>query len=294
MSDKERYTSRMRYVLTLLPLLALAACAAPSDDGDDVRASEDELRERITQGTYVSRFGPSGTLRDPYVEQKHVTRLTVLARNAFEAEITRERATTKQNPFMPWLTYRAVEKTTFAKRGTMRFTTDDRGGAVVDFGDDVGTFRWDLRGAELTLTATQYANERATRLTLDPDYRAPAPPAPIAMTCKARNVDGGDAIEVRLDQEQNQRGTARVTRAGGRDAEWPAAGTYDLATDERASTGEWREFTARSAGRGRVTLRFPVRELERRSGSFDAGGSYYVGDVLFGGDYHLSLRCTHR
>jgi hypothetical protein len=279
--------------LALLSSLVLAACALPEGE-DDAQTEESELRERITQGTYVARFGPSGTLRDPYVEQKHVTRLTVLARNAYSAEITRERATTKSNPFMPWLTYRDIEKTTYLTRGTMRFSTNADGAAVVDFGADVGTFRWELRNGELTLTSTAYNNERSTRLRLDPNAGEPTEPAPIELTCKGRYADDGDSISVKLDAEQNQRGNATVKRGTSRPGDWPSAGAYTLSLAPRASNNEWREFSAQVAGRPRMTLRFPVRELERRQGSFDAGGSYYQGDLLFGGDYHLSLRCTHR
>lgn len=292
-----RRLARLLALSALASLAALSGCAAPTDaDSDDVAGDESALTSRIPAGTYVLRYGPMGTLSSPLVKQRHVTRLTVGAQNAFEAEVLVETAHTRVNPFMPWLTYRDIEKETLIRRGTMRFGKDERERPTVTFGDEIGTFRFEVRGTNLTLTATDYNNERRTELRLDPTYEPEAPPAPISLRCVHRHVDRGGLVEVTLDRDRNQAGSLRVSRAAGSTlsaSDWPSSGTYELTMDETLSGNGWREFEAEGADK-RMTIRFPIRELESGRGSFDAAGSYPVGDVLFGGDYHLSLRCTHR
>ncbi len=277
-------------VLALLSLcLTAAGCAAPSAE-DGVGADESELRDRIPLGTYVLRYGPSGTLSSPLVRQRHVTRLTVLARNAFEADVLTEAAQTKVNPLFPWLTYQSVEKTKMLERGTMKFGSDAKG-ATVTIGD-VGTFHYAIADKDLTLTATDYNNERRTELRLDASYQPDAPAAAITLKCVHRYVDRGSSIEITLDKDDNQAGKAVVKLASDR-GEWPAAGTYDLAIDDYLSNAQWRKFDAKKGGRKAMTFNLPVAALAKGTGSFDAGGGYYKGDDLFGGEYNLSLRCTH-
>ncbi len=283
-------------LLVLASLAALPACSAEALDGDDVGSDESEITTKIPAGTYVLRYGPSGSLSEPYASQKHVTRLTVSARNAFEAEVLKEVAQTQVNPFFPWLSYKKVEKESLVRRGTMKFGTDGEGRATVDFGSDVGVFRFEAEDGDLTLTATLYNNERRTELRLDPSYQPEAPPAPVSLRCVHRHVDRGDVIEVTLDRDRNQAGKAKVTRGAASLAQGsgPAAGTYTLAIDETLSGNGWRQFDAKASNK-RMTLRFPIRDLESGRGSFDAAGSYPMGDFVFGGgDYHLSLRCTHQ
>jgi hypothetical protein len=289
-----RYTAAMRVSLLAPALLALplaAGCAAPSDE-NDTDATESELRERVPQGTYTSSSGPSGTLDSMLAYQKHVTRLTVLTQNKYEAEVLKEVAATKPNPFFPWLSYRAVETTKQVARGTMKFGTDANGAPTVELGSDVGSFGWKLDNGRLELRTTGAGAGRTTVLRLDPTYRPPAPPAPVKLECVHRYVDDGDKITVTLDEDDNQAGRISVRRASARSS-WPAAGAYTMALSNDASTATWREYRSTSATRNSVTLRFPVRELEAGRGSFDAGGSYWVGDAFMGGAFNLSLRCTH-
>lgn len=278
----------------LASLALVAGCAATSAEaGEDIAEDEAALTGRIPAGTYVLRYGPSGTLSSPLVGQRNVTRLTAGLESAFEAEVLVEKVKTKVNPFAPWLTYRDIEKETVIRRGSMRFGKDDRDRPTVTFGD-VGTFRYAIQGTNLTLTATDFNNERRTELRLDPSYQPPAPPEPISLRCVARHVDRGGVVEVTLDRDRNQAGRLKVSRTAGSTlsaSDWPTSGEYELEMNETLSGDGWREFDAKATPKP-MTIRFPVRELESRRGSFDAVGWYPVGAFLRG-DYHLSLRCTH-
>jgi hypothetical protein len=285
-------------MLVFSSLVVLPACSADAGVGEDFGSDENDLTSKIAAGTYVLRYGPSGSLSEPYVAQRHVTRLTVSARNAFEADVLVETAQTQVNPLFPWLTYKSIEKKGLVRRGTMKFGTDREGNETVDFGDDVGVFRFAAKDGNLTLTATLYQNERRTELKLDPSYQPPAGPAIVSLDCIGRHDTAATSrgtIQVTLDRDSNQAGKAKVARAAGAvgRSEWPTAGTYDLAIDETLSGNGWREFSAKGTNK-HMTIRFPVKELEKGTGSFDAAGSYPVGDGMFGGDFHLSLRCTHK
>ena len=276
----------------LVTLLALAAsgCAAPSEQDEPAASTESDLTSKIPTGTYVSKYGPSGVLGYPLVSEKHVTRLTVSARGAYEADVLVETEDKKPNPLFPWLMYSTVEKETVVKRGKLRIFTFE-GKDVVDFGEGLGMFDFAIADGKLTLTNS--FSDRRTELRLDADYQAPAEPAAKSLSCVARFVDRGDAIAITFDKDQGQSGTATVTTRSSRN-EWPKAGKYALAYDEQLSGNGWKEWRGTAAGKNPITIRMPVRELESGRGSFDAAGSYYVGDTLMGGDFHLSLRCTHR
>jgi hypothetical protein len=274
--------------LALVTSTALFAggCAADAEQQEEAGTAEAELGARIPLGTYVHRFGPNGSMGEPLASQRHVTRLTVKANNAFEADVLVETAETRPNPFNPWFTYRSVSKDTVVRRGTMKFETDAQG-ATVSFGD-VGTFRYKIDGKDLTLTSTAYRNERRTELRLDASYQ-PAQTTPRSFHCVHRYVDEGDSVDVTLDEDNGQGGKAVIKNVSGPN-EWPASGTYKL-TGQEAYNG-WRGYEGKT-GQKRVELRFPLAGLSARSGSFDGGGSYYVGDALLGGDFNLSLKCTH-
>lgn len=273
-----------------LAVAAASGCAAPSGEEEPAGSTESDLTSRIPAGTYVSKYGPSGVLGYPLVSEKHVMRLTVKARNAYEAEVLVETEDKKPNPLFPWLMYSTVDKETVVKRGTLRVSTFE-GKDFVDFGEGVGSFAFSVEAGKLTLTNS--FSERHTELRLDADYQAPAEPTAKSLSCVSRYVDRGDAISITLDRDQGQSGTATVTTRSSR-SEWPKAGKYQLAYDEQLSGNGWKEWSGTAAGKNPITVRFPARELESGRGSFDAAGSYYVGDTLMGGDFHLSLRCTHR
>lgn len=273
-------------LLTCTGLFASGCAADAQPDDDDTGSSVAELGARIPVGTYVHRYGPSGSLGDPLASQRHVTRLTVKANNTFEADVLVETAETRSNPFNPWFTYRSVSKDTVVRRGTMKFETGGQG-PTVRFGD-VGTFRYALEGKDLTLTATDYRNERSTELRLDASYR-PVETSPRSFHCVHRYVDRGNTVDVTLDEDNGQTGKAVIKNATG-PSDWPASGTYKL-TGEEAYNG-WRGYVGKT-GQKRVELRFPLSGLSAASGSFDGGGAYYVGDALLGGDFNLSLKCTH-
>ena len=100
-----------RFAQAFFVALAVAAvgCAAPTGE-EAAGSTESDLTSRIPVGTYVAKYGPSGVLGYPLVSEKHVTRLTVSARNAYEAEVLVESENKKPNPLFPWLTYSTGEK----------------------------------------------------------------------------------------------------------------------------------------------------------------------------------------
>lgn len=270
-------------VALLLSGLALVStgCGAGADAAPD--STDDALVKKaspIPVGTYVRHSGPSGSFDgDMFDSQEHVVRLTVKPGNKFDADVLVEVKQTSENA--------SVKTETVLRHGTLDFSTV--GGKRAVYVGEAGTFSYTLDGDRLSL-ATVLGTPRRTVLDRD-DSWSPGPTSAIKLRCVSRNPRKGDpTIDVTLDGEQNQSGTAVVKDNGNQF--WPRSGRYAMDLDQ-ADAGEWRHFKGRSATTHQVLeLSFPKADLARKTGSFDGGGGY--SEASAGLDsYALGLTCTH-
>jgi hypothetical protein len=281
----------MKRLLVITVLLAFpfhTGCAASTDEGAD----ESDLQAALPIGTYQAEGGPDGSFNaSTYDRQTHVMQLTVLAGNAYRAQVFVEYAQTQANPFFPWLTYRSTSSETVLRSGTLRATTW-QGKPALDFGSDVGTFTLAKSGPDIALTSIAFRSERTMRLSFTQDAPAPLPGAETAITfaCTHRNVDRGNSIAISLDRE-GRAGTA-VVKLAEAESSWPKAGRYTM--NLRATFNGWSEFDLAS-GTKKFTLRFPEREFKKANASFDGAGATPIEtNYASSGDYHLSLSCRAR
>lgn len=216
-------------------LLVLAACGGSAEESSVPSGGDEAALETATipLGSY-KMVRKSGTSRP-------LARLTLERDKKFSAEMVIEG---RGNPLVWWAP--APSETKIVK-GTYRTTRERpsvmdpdqrvRDGIWLDYEDPTYSydhFSYEIDGARLTLKNL----DKEIVLERDDNYRAPAEPPPIELSC---TTDRGEAtLAITLDENQRQRGKLVITR--NRMERFPNSGTIAIGYDNRISDEERADY----------------------------------------------------